>query len=239
MKKVAIIDSGSGGINVLRTLMAECKGFQFLYLADTEFAPYGEKTKKDLVKRAEKLVLFLKQIFNPEIIIFACNTLTAVAIKEMRKAFPEIEFIGCEPAVKPDCEEFDQEKVLILATPVTLNRSELIKRYPFVKKKSIKNLPKLIDENLFELEKLDETLLRELKDLKISAVVLGCTHFEAIRKQIENITGAKIFGSSEGIAKRLSHFSDGTNEVCCSFMTTGKNEDLIKFYYFLIKNEEF
>lgn len=239
MKKVAVIDSGSGGINVLRTLMSECKGFQFLYLADTEFAPYGEKNKKDLVERGKYLVKFLKDVFAPEIIIFACNTLTAVAIKEMRKIFPEIEFIGCEPAVKPACEEFDQENVLILATPVTLKKSHLIKNYSFVKKKAIKNLPKLIDENLFELERLDEILIKELKNANVSAVVLGCTHFEAIKRQIENITGAKIFGSSEGIAKRLSTFSDGTSEVCCSFMTTGKNEDLTKFYYFLIKNDEF
>ena len=236
MKNVAIIDSGSGGINVLKTLLQECEGFNFLYLADTAYAPYGEKSKKFLKSRAEELVLFLKKIFSPEIIVFACNTLTAVAIKSVRKSHPEIEFVGCEPAIKPACEKFDQKDVLVLATPVTIKESRLIKKYPQLQTMALPELPMLIDQNLFELENLNEYLAQILKDASSPAVVLGCTHFEAVRGQIADLTGAEIFGSSEGIAKRLQTFSDGDHQTNCSFMTTGDPEILPKFYHYLTKN---
>ncbi len=234
MKKVAIIDSGSGGVNVLKILMKQCLGFDFLYFADNKYAPYGEKDINFLNKRAIEIVKLLEKIFQPEIIIFACNTLTSVAIKNVRKSFPNIEFIGCEPAIKPACEQFKEHEVLLLATKVTIKNCRLIKKFPNVQKIVVPNLPKLIDENLFEIENLKEYLQKYLNKKKFSAIVLGCTHFEALRPILTSISEAKLFGSNIGIAKRLSKFSDGDTVNNCSFMVSGKEEDLAKLFHYLM-----
>ena len=235
MKKVAIIDSGSGGVNVLKSLMKQCSGFDFLYFDDNKYEPYGEKNSNFLNKRAIEIVKLLNKIFQPEIVIFACNTLTSVAIKNVRKQFPNLVFIGCEPAIKPACEEFKEEEVLLLATKVTIENCKLIKRFPKVQKVDVPNLPKLIDENLFELENLKDYLQEYLNEKNFSAIVLGCTHFEALRPILSSFSDAKLFGSNIGIAKRLAKFGGDGAGNNCSFMVSGDEADLPKLFHFLLR----
>lgn len=234
MKNVAIIDSGSGGVNVLKILMKQCRGFNFLYFADNKCAPYGDKDTDFLNKRAVEIVSLLEKIFKPEIIIFACNTLTSVAIKNVRKMFPNIIFIGCEPAIKPACEEFNQEEVLLLATKVTIDNCQLIKKFPKVKKIVVPNLPKLIDENLFEVKNLSEYLQNQLDGINYSAIVLGCTHFEALRPVLADISKAKLFGSNMGIAKMLARYESKDEGNNCSFMVSGNEGELPKLFHYLL-----
>lgn len=237
MKKVVVIDSGSGGLNVLKELYKNCIGFDFLYLADTAYAPYGNKTKRELIHRAKFLVDFADIIFSPDIFVFACNTLTATTINEMRKKYNKV-FIGCEPAIKPACEEFQQEDVLVLATKSTLRNSKLLKRYPLSQKKIIDRLPTMIDENLFELDKIVPYLKKNIEKIQPKAIVLGCTHFEAIKKQLKQISSAKLFSSSYGIAKQLKKYADGSLNNSCSFITTADCELLLpKYFYYFFKNE--
>lgn len=233
MKKVAIIDSGSGGVNVLKYLFKNVQGCQFLYLADDKNSPYGEKSKKQLKKIGEDLVIFLRSFFNPDIIVIACNTLTSTAIGHLRKTFPDIIFIGCEPAIKPACEKYDQTDVLLLATPATIKHNHLIGTYPHVRTLAIKNLPKLIDENLFELDCLQPLISQQLQPFKPKVIVLGCTHFEAIRSQILRAQKVELFSSCEGIAKRLRQYLDKTeksNEVC--FMCSQETSPAKYYHYF-------
>lgn len=228
-----MIDSGSGGVNVLKQVFAKTKGFQFLFVADEKNAPYGDRSKANLLAISQELIESLQAFFHPDIVIFACNTLTATTIKDMRKKYPQITFIGCEPALKPACEKYGESQVLLLATPATIKHSLLLKKYPRVQTLAIKNLPKLIDENLFNLDSLESFLKNELENYSFKAIVLGCTHFEGIKNQLA-FTQAELFSSSEGIAKRLKTFSDGSeiNEV--SFYSTS-NESAVKFYQYFIQ----
>lgn len=233
MKKVAVIDSGSGGLNVLKSLLNSVHDCQFLYLADEKNAPYGEKSKQNLIKIAKSLVDFLNSFFKPDIIIFACNTLTAASIKSMRNLFPQITFIGCEPAIKPACEKYAQSDVLLLATPATIKYSALAKKYNDMQKLAIDNLPSLIDENLFDLDALTDYLQENILPLSPKAIVLGCTHFEAIKQQISSFCDAELFASSQGIAKRLNTFCPSSGGNDCFFMTTGDGESLPKYFHYL------
>ena len=235
MKQVAVIDSGSGGLNVLKELFADCKDCNFLFLADEKNAPYGQKSQKELINISCYLIDFLNSFFMPDIIIFACNTLTATTIDFVRKKYKNIIFIGCEPALKPACAKYRQEEVLLLATPVTLEKSKLIKKYKNVNKLAIENLPMLIDKNLFDLDLLVPILKSNIEIYSPKAIVLGCTHFEAIKKQISSFTNAELFGSSIGIAKRLNNFCNKTGGCDCSFMTTGDGSSLANFYHYLTK----
>ena len=236
MKKVAVIDSGSGGLNVLKNLFACAHDCQFLFLADEKNAPYGDKDKKTLINIAKYLVDFLNSFFKPDIVVFACNTLTAAAIRSVRKLYPQITFIGCEPAIKPACQKFAENEVLLLATNTTLKCSPLLKKYPQVRTLSIQNLPSLIDQNLFDLDCLTPLLKQHIQLVSPRAIVLGCTHFEAIKPQIKSFCDCQFFGSSEGIGKRLCEFCPSSGGNDCFFMTTGEGDSLAKYYHYFFNS---
>lgn len=235
MKKIAVIDSGSGGINVLKNLFKSLSGCQFLYLADDKNSPYGNKSKQELIEIGKNLVVFLQSFFNPEIVVVACNTLTSAAISTLRETFPEIKFIGCEPALKPACNKYRQEDVLLLATPATIANSRLVKLYPHVRTLAIDNLPKKIDQNLFELDLLIPLLRENIQPLQPKAIVLGCTHFEGIKDQISSFSDVELFSSSDGILRQLGKLTtdEGGNSV--SFMTTGDGGTLSKYYHYFMR----
>lgn len=237
MKKVAVIDSGSGGLNVLKELFYSTSGCHFLFLADEKHAPYGEKEPAELREIAHSLIELLNSFFKPDVVVVACNTLTSVAIDFLRESYPEIVFIGCEPAIKPACEFCPEEEVLLLATPVTISESRLVKEHPNIKTLAIENLPTLIDRNLFDLDSLIPYLEENLGRLEPQAIVLGCTHFETIKKQLSSISSAKLFGSSEGICRRLRKYCGDEGGNDCSFMSTGGGEHLPAFFHYLMKNE--
>lgn len=237
MKKVAVIDSGSGGLNTLKELFYSTTGCQFLFLADEKNAPYGEKEPGELRKIAASLIDLLNSFFKPDIVVVACNTLTSVAIDFLRAKYPEIVFIGCEPAIKPACRFCDEEDVLLLATPVTIRESPLVKEHPNIRALAIENLPILIDRNLFDLDSLVPYLEENLEGLEPQAIVLGCTHFETIKKQLSSITSAKLFGSSEGICRQLKKYCSDEGGNDCSFMSTGGGEHLPAFFHYLMKND--
>lgn len=235
MKKIAVIDSGSGGINILKNLVKSVSGCQFLYLADDKNSPYGNKSKQELIKIGKNLVTLLQSFFNPDIVVVACNTLTSTAISTLRETFPEIKFIGCEPALKPACKKYEQREVLLLATPATIANSRLVKLYPHVHTLAIDNLPKMIDQNLFELDLLIPLLRENIQPLQPKAIVLGCTHFEGIKNQILSFSNAELFFSSDGISRQLGKLTtdEGGNDV--SFMTTGDGETLSKYYHYFME----
>ena len=237
MKKVAVIDSGSGGLNVLKELFASSSGCQFLFLADEKNAHYGTKSPAELQSIACGLVDLLNSFFKPDVIVIACNTLTAAAISHVRKVYPEINFIGCEPAIKPAIEKYAPEDILLLATPTTIKECKLLKKYKGINAISIDSLPSLIDNNLFDLDSLTDYLEENIAPYSPKAIVLGCTHFEAVKKQIASFSDAELFGSSQGISKRLQKFCHDEGGNDCSFMTTGNGDSLGAYFHYLTKND--
>lgn len=235
MKKVAVIDSGSGGLNTLKKLFYSASGCQFLFLADEKNAHYGEKSASELKNIACELIDFLNSFFMPDIIVIACNTLTAAAIDYVRKKYPKITFIGCQPAIKPAYQKYAPSDILLLATPTTLKECKILRKYKGINSLSIDSLPSLIDQNLFDLDSLTDYLEEWIAPFSPKAIVLGCTHFEAIKKQISSFSNAELFTSSEGIAKRLNQYCHDGGGNDCSFMTTGSGESLPKFFHYLTK----
>ena len=236
MKRVLIIDSGSGGINVLISCLKLCPSNNYLLYLDDKNLPYGKKNEEELRKIACDIVLKINKIFHPDIVIVACNTLTSVAINFLRKEFPDIIFIGSEPAIKPALEEFTQKEILVLATDVTIRNSRILKGREdccFCPE----NLPEVIDKNLFDRGKIKKYLVEKLGDRKPKGIVLGCTHFEGIRNELEEMfPDATLFGSAQGIAKRLKMFCDGEEIYRVQIMSSGDEKNLKRFYqYFNLK----
>ncbi len=208
MKNVLLIDSGSGGVNILKECVKVSPYCNYLLYCDHENMPYGEKSKAELIEITEKNLQKIRSFFKFDIVIFACNTLTATVIDEMRERYKNITFIGTVPAIKPALNEFEEKDILLIATKTTIKNNKLIGKYrdSEIRFKALSRLAPLIDEHLDELDLIYPYLKRQLSgDFK--ALVLGCTHYTAVEKIIKEIKpNVKIFDSANGVARRLLSF---------------------------------
>ena len=125
MATIGIMDSGSGGLSVLKEILRLLPGDKFLYYSDNANCPYGEKTPEFIVGRCREIVSdFLKQ--GADAVVIACNTATAAAIAQLRAEWPKVPFIGMEPAVKPAALGTRSGVIGVLATAGTLKASKYL-----------------------------------------------------------------------------------------------------------------
>ena len=247
MKKsyILVIDSGVGGVSILKELKKTFKNESFIYLCDNLNAPYGNKTKKFLTQNIISLIKEQLKIFEIKLIVFACNTLTASSIQEVRKTF-NIKIVGIEPNIKALFKS--GEKGLVLATNLTKKHSKILKQYKSSKIKivGLKNVAKLLDDNFNSREKVINELKRELSAYKnYNNVVLGCTHYNFLKEEIKlalNNCDVKFYDSIDGIIKRvefllkinkLENLVENEQEVL--IFTTKSNKNLLNNVKKIIK----
>lgn len=208
---IAVLDSGVGGISVLRELVRVMPHEDFLYLGDSKNAPYGEKTPKEVldITRENLRMLRARGIKG---LVLACNTATGAAARVLRAENPELILVGIEPAIKPASLLGEQPRVLVMATPLTLKQEKfcaLMERFSEraeIVPLSCSGLVELIEAGELCGERL-ENYLKKLflphRDTKIDAVVLGCTHYPHIKDEIARCLpeGVAILDGSEGTAR--------------------------------------
>ena len=114
--KIGFLDSGIGGLSVLHDLLTRMPMGEYLYYADSENAPYGEKSEEEIYSLVARGVDFLISR-GAGAIVLACNTATSVAAKRLRAAH-SLPIVGMEPAVKPAVRFHSQGRVLVTGTPV-------------------------------------------------------------------------------------------------------------------------
>ncbi len=118
---IGVFDSGVGGLSILRALWAELPGLPVLYMADQVHVPYGRRSIEEVRQYSLEISRWLIAQ-GVKLIVVACNTASAVALHTLRKTFPDIPFVGMEPAVKP-AEQTHNGKAGVLATPVTFQEN--------------------------------------------------------------------------------------------------------------------
>ena len=118
--KVGFFDSGFGGLNILRAFRRICPDVPTEYIADSANCPYGNKPADEIVRLSEANVKALLAK-GCDIIVVACNTATAAAIDYLRTNYPEVPFVGLEPAIKPAALRSKSGVVGVLATAGTFN----------------------------------------------------------------------------------------------------------------------
>jgi len=117
-RPIGIFDSGAGGLSVLKAIRQQHPPEDLLYLADQAHVPYGRRPLAEIRQFSEGITrYFLAQ--DAKMIVVACNTASAAALHHLRQTFPEIPFVGMEPAVKPAAEHTSNGVVGVLATPAT------------------------------------------------------------------------------------------------------------------------
>ncbi|MFV7234446.1 glutamate racemase [Flavobacterium sp. ZB4R12] len=207
---IGIFDSGIGGTSIWRAIHDLLPNEKTIYLADSKNAPYGQKSKEEIVALSMKNTDFLLKM-NCKLIVVACNTATTNAIRELREKY-DVPFIGIEPAIKPAATHSKTQIIGILATQGTLN-SELFNKTTemYQDTKIIEQvghgLVQLIengDVNSPEMTKLLHSYLTPMIEANIDYLVLGCSHYPYLIPQIKKILPehVKIIDSGEAVAKQ-------------------------------------
>src|SRR5688572_19415771 len=115
---IGIFDSGVGGISVLRAVREQMPEESVIYFGDQSHIPYGPRPMEQIRDFSDTIARFLLEQ-GAKIIVVACNTASAAALKYLRQKFPNVQFVGMEPAIKPAAEHTHTGKVGVLATPAT------------------------------------------------------------------------------------------------------------------------
>ncbi|MBQ3064243.1 MAG: glutamate racemase [Clostridia bacterium] len=209
---VAVFDSGVGGISVLREMKRLLPHEDFIYFGDARNTPYGEK--ESVALRALIFGHAASLLARAKALVLACNTATAVAVKALRAAYPNVPIIGMEPAVKPALAVGNHPRILILATETTLREKKLkalLARYnshaTFLPL-AAPELVRLIEAGKTDSPDLDAylaALLAPFSGNPPDAIVLGCTHFPLAASAISRVFSdtVPLFHGAEGTAKEL------------------------------------
>lgn len=182
--RIGFFDSGVGGITVLHEALCQLPAENYIYYADTQNVPYGTKSKEEVREYILQAVDFMANE-GIKALVVACNTATSIAINELRRKY-SFPILGMEPAVKPAVENNCTRRVLVVATPLTLQEEKyknLITKLGHAHIIDGVALPELVGfaESFVFDEKIILSYLKEklnsynLKDY--GTVVLGCTHF--------------------------------------------------------------
>ena len=194
---IGIFDSGVGGLSVLRAVRRELPCEDILYLGDQAHIPYGQRDKEQIREFSRAVTRYLLAQ-GAKLIVVACNTASAAALHDLRREFPDVAFVGMEPAVKPAAETTHTGKVGVLATPTTFGGelyASVVERFANGVMLYQDACPGLVEQiekgNLDGPEPrwiLKEALAPMLAG-GIDTVVMGCTHYPFVIPLIESITG--------------------------------------------------
>ncbi len=215
---IGLFDSGIGGTSIWREIHQLLPNENTIYLADSKNAPYGEKSKEEIIHLSYKNTEFLLDQ-NCKIIVVACNTATTNAVKELRAKY-KVPFIGIEPAIKPAALHSKTQKIGILATKGTLNselfskNTEQFKNIQIIEQIGF-GLVELIENGKINSSEMNELLKKYLDPMiqcNIDYLVLGCSHYPYLIPQIkkllpQNIT---IIDSGEAVAKQTKKILEET-----------------------------
>jgi glutamate racemase len=218
-KPIGVYDSGFGGLSVWRELYRALPCESLVYLGDGKNCPYGSKSQEQILQYAcESVEKLLAR--GCKMIVVACNTATAVAIKHLRETYPDVPFVGLEPAVKPACLTTKSGVVGVIATERSLQGEKFLStlaRYGEgveVIKSVGRGFVEAVEADA-ESEESTKSLVRDIVEPIIEAgadvIVLGCTHYPFLRGVIDKVIGdraVRVIDSGEAVEKRVESLLD-------------------------------
>ncbi|PHI18307.1 glutamate racemase [Lewinellaceae bacterium SD302] len=239
--KIGIFDSGVGGLTVVDQIRRLLPAAELLYVADNARAPYGPRSAEEVLNFSRQITNFLLAQ-GAGLIVIACNTATSVAIDTLRLEYPDISFVGMEPAVKPAATHTRNGRIGVMATELTLSGSryqQLVTEYAYsteILADPCVGLVPLIEAGDWESGAVKSKLRAILDPMLaagIDALVLGCTHYPLLREQIKAICGdgVEIIDPAPATARQVGRLyislTDTENKTYCTplhrFHSTGKS----------------
>ena len=238
---IGVFDSGAGGLTILSVLRQELPYENYIYFGDTAHCPYGTRSDAEITELSIQACRFLVEQ-GAKLIVVACNTASQAALNTLRATFSPVPFVGVVPAVKPAARATKKGRIGIAATNQAARAiylRQLIDEFAEGIQAYAVGCPELV--TLVERGELDgpvveETVKQALEPVlreDVDVIVLGCTHFPALRPVIERITAnqVQIIDSGMAIARRThsvldagglmhstgsNHMHEGELQVWCS-----------------------
>ena len=243
--KVGVFDSGLGGLTVVKSILSTLKGAELFYIADTKHAPYGEKSKEQILSYSLDITRYFIEKYQIDALVVACNTATSAAIQTLRETWPDLIIVGTEPGIKPAIEMTRSGRVGVLATPATLRGEKYQQlvdahvggREIALYEQACPGLVEQIEQGKTEHPETETMLRSWLEPMRrdgVDTIVLGCTHYPLVSTLIEKIMAHRLtlIHTGDAIAKRLltlaeakGHRNEGA--VRLSICATGSIEEKI------------
>jgi glutamate racemase len=215
---IGVFDSGVGGLSVLRAMRQLMPAENVIFFGDQGHVPYGPRPLEQVRAFSESITRFLLDE-GAKLIVVACNTASAAALSHLRQTFPDVKFVGMEPAVKPAAETTRTGVVGVLATPATFQGAlyaSVVERFANGVQLLQDTCPGLVQQieagNLegMETRAILEAALRPMLDSGIDTVVLGCTHYPFVIPLIERIVGqsVRVIDPAPSVARQVERLMD-------------------------------
>ena len=241
---IGVFDSGVGGLSLLQCIREELPCEDIIYIADSGYAPYGDKSSEYIEKRSLAIVEFLVEQ-KAKAIVVACNTATAAAINKMRSIY-SLPIIGMEPGVKPAISVTKSGTIGILATTETINSEKfrvLTERFCNNCEIITQACPGLVEkvEQISITDNETHKMVEKYVDALISkgadTIVLGCTHYLFLTNIIRKIAGKDInvIDTGKAVAKEVCRRLNESNIMSANnrkgrdhFWTSGDTDKIKK-----------
>lgn len=198
VRPVGIFDSGIGGLSVWHALVEQLPAESTVYVADQAHVPYGPRPPGEILSLALRVTAFLTETHDCKLIVVACNSASAAALQHLRRAYPEVPFVGMEPAIKPAAALSLRRVAGVLATPATLS-GELyrgtVARHAQDMRIIAEGCPGLVDaiEGCADTDALNamlEVFVAPSRAAGADVMVMACTHYPLIKSLIAPLCGA-------------------------------------------------
>jgi glutamate racemase len=198
-RPIGVFDSGVGGLSVLREIRRELPGEDLVYVADSGYAPYGDRPEEYVRGRVIAIMEFLRTQ-DVKAVVVACNTATGIAVDALRARYTE-PIVAIEPAVKPAAAQTRSKVVGVLATTQTLagqKFAKLVSTHAGDVEVLTQACPGLVEQvergalTSASTRSLVEQYLRPLLDKGADTLVLGCTHYPFVSDVIRDVAGADV-----------------------------------------------
>jgi glutamate racemase len=203
-RPIGVFDSGVGGLSVLRALRAELPLEQYIYVADSGHAPYGERDDVHVIARSQAITQHLIDRQSIKALVVACNTATAAAIRLLRTQYPGLPIVGIEPALKPAAALSKTGVIGVMATRGTLNSEKfralldsLQGQGTFVLQPCDGLADAIEHSDAIKTEALCEDYTRAMgqfgtENAAADMLVLGCTHYPFVERIFRELVGPDV-----------------------------------------------
>lgn len=215
---IGFMDSGLGGLSVLREAVKLMPSEDFIYYGDSLHAPYGVKPREEIQALTFSVVEKLLDMGIKGLAV-ACNTATSAAVKKLRLTYPELPIVGIEPAIKPAVMESHGGRILVMATPMTVKQEKfqnLLEKYreqAEIVPVPCDGLMEFVEHGDLDGQELDDYFEEKLGPVltdDTESIVLGCTHYPFLKKELRHFLGERAIhlidgslGTSRELMRRL------------------------------------
>ena len=225
---IGVFDSGLGGLTILKALLKKLPQYSYVYYGDNARVPYGNRSSDTIYQFTKEAIDFLFKKYC-QLIIIACNTSTSTSLHKIQqeylpKFFPDRKVLGVIKPVVEELKNYQNKTIGVVGTKATINSGAFVREIKKVLpdtqvyQQACPLLVPYIEDsgkNKKILTLILEEYLHDLKKRNIDSLLLACTHYEIIEKEIKKIIGKKVKVISEGriVAKKLKEYLDKHPEI--------------------------